>query len=136
MSSVGNGSHIALHHTAREETDMVLYGKAGPDVFQQWVSVERTGSGWSETRQKFFCYTISRPDARKALKKKMAGFSKQGPEIRAGIDADLWRYLDQCGGVMKMDGELPSPPYRVTFRSNLTATLCARLADASRARMI
>ncbi|MHB1087102.1 MAG: hypothetical protein ACYCZ0_05135 [Minisyncoccota bacterium] len=89
---------------------MVLYGKAGPAVFQQWESVEKTGSGWSETRQKFFYYTVSRPDADKALKKMMSGCKKQGREIIAGIDADLWRYLDQCGGVMKMDGELPVPP--------------------------
>jgi hypothetical protein len=89
---------------------MVLYGKAGPAVFQQWMTVEKTGGGWSETRQKFEYYTVSHPDAEKAVKKMMGGCKKQGPEIKAGVDEDLWKYLEQCGGVMKMDGELPVPP--------------------------
>lgn len=89
---------------------MAIYGKAGPAVFQQWATLERPSDGGSGTWQKVRYYTVSLADAKEAVKKKMRGFKKDGPEIIAGVEEDLFGFLQKYGGVMKFDGELPAPP--------------------------
>ena len=88
---------------------MALYGTAGPAVFQQWLWIKCEWKGSTETREKLRYYTVCLPESRNKATQKMGHCDKEGSEIETGVDEDIFNWLKQNGGVLKLEGELPLP---------------------------